>query len=341
MNSEVIKYVAGGGKTTYSRGILKEHPRGLYLTYNNAVKDEILGEGHLAMTIDSFFTGFIIPKAISKIPLIPDGARISLNDGDGFQSGSRNIKINQDGTLYNQSKVISNINLNTPYDEFSVSRVFANKPFLQMIFNEKTLHISHEHRDQLVNYIVSKLSTYILDIMRDRFSYVIIDEAQDIKSSKEPFVELLRTSNIPTIILGDENQNINGGSEWFSGLESSDHKEESHRCGDGICKWIRDILKINITGTDANSSYIKIKYDELHDLDDGRRVLLYKIASGKEIKGAISSWSGPKRTIQNAKGATIKQDVVIIGASLSKKFLYTAITRTTESAYSTIAKINM
>ena len=340
MNSEAIKYVAGGGKTTYSRGLLKDNSRGLYLTYNNSVKDELLCEGYLAMTLDSFLTGFIIPKAIPKIPLIPDGVRITLNDITGYGSGSKNISINHDGALYNQSKRIDNISLYTQYSTFSSMPNFASKSFLEIIFQKDTLCLSHKQRDELTNFIITKHKDYMVDIIRRRFAYIIIDEAQDVKTPKEPLVEMLRSSNIPTIILGDENQNINGGSEWFSGLQATKSETLSYRCGDGLCGWIRDNLEVDITGNDRESSYNKIKYTQVLDFDDGNRFLLYKSANGQKIKGILSTWNGPKSTIQGAKGSTIEEDVIIIGDSMSRRFLYTAATRTRKSVYSTITRIN-
>lgn len=340
MDSEVIKYVAGGGKTTYSRGLLKDNVRGLYLTYNNAVKDEILGEGYLAMTLDSFLVGFIIPKAISKIPLIPDGAKVSLNESTDYRSGSKNISIDKNGLLYNQTKIIKDVNLYTRFEDFIGMSNFTNKFFLDMIFKQNELNTSYQQRDQLANFIIHNHKDYLLDMIKCRFEYIIIDEAQDIKSLKEPLVEMLRTSDIPTIILGDEHQNINGGSEWFSKLESTKSETNTHRCGDGICKWIRDSLNIDINGSSEESSYNVIKYDQLASIDDGKKVLLYKGASGDKMKNAISAWSGPRRTIQNAKGSTIDQDIVIIGNTMNKRLLYTAITRTTQSVYSTISKVN-
>ncbi|MDO4729361.1 MAG: UvrD-helicase domain-containing protein [Bacteroidota bacterium] len=340
MNSKVIKYVAGGGKTTYSRELLKNNPRGLYLTYNNSVKDDLLGEGYLAMTLDSFLTGFIIPKAISKIPLIPDGVSIVLNENKGFKSGSKNVSIREDGSLYNRSRHINDVSLNTQYEDFVRMSHFTNKDFLRIIFQPDKLNIGHGQRDGLANFIIANHKEYIIDVVKKRFAYIIIDEAQDIKIEKEPLVEMFRGSNVPTIILGDENQNINGGSEWFSKLQATYNKNESYRCGEGVCEWIRDNLEIEIIGHSGESSYNEIKYNEALELDDGKRVLLYKAASGKQVKNILSAWRGPRSTIQTAKGRTIEEDVVIIGDSLNRRFLYTAVTRTRKAVYSTVKKIN-
>ena len=71
--------------------------------------------------------------------------------------------------------------------------------------------------------------------------------------------------------------------------------------------------------------------------DDGKRELLYysNAGSNKEI---IKNWKGKKQTIKSAKGSTIRNDIIIIGEKLGRKNLYTAITRTTKSCYSTIKK---
>ena len=70
MNSKVVKFVAGGGKTTLSKEILRNESNGLYLAFTNSVVKEINDEGYLSRTIDSLFQSFIIPKFTSLIPLI-------------------------------------------------------------------------------------------------------------------------------------------------------------------------------------------------------------------------------------------------------------------------------
>ena len=62
MNSEIIKYVAGGGKTTYSANYLKNNKNGLYLAFTNSVIEDVSKKGFLSKTIDSLFISFIIPK---------------------------------------------------------------------------------------------------------------------------------------------------------------------------------------------------------------------------------------------------------------------------------------
>ena len=80
MNSEVIKFVAGGGKTTLSEKILKEQGNGLYLAFTNSVVEEISNKGYLSRTIDSLFTSFIIPKFTSFIPIIASGSKVKHID---------------------------------------------------------------------------------------------------------------------------------------------------------------------------------------------------------------------------------------------------------------------
>ena len=41
MNSEVIKFVAGGGKTTYSIEYLRKNANGIYLAFTNSVVNDI------------------------------------------------------------------------------------------------------------------------------------------------------------------------------------------------------------------------------------------------------------------------------------------------------------
>ena len=115
MNSEVIKFVAGGGKTTLSEKILKEQGNGLYLAFTNSVVEEISNKGYLSRTIDSLFTSFIIPKFTSFIPIIASGSKVKHIDTTilpNHLTGIANIKIDKDGNIYNKSKKL-NININT------------------------------------------------------------------------------------------------------------------------------------------------------------------------------------------------------------------------------------
>ena len=148
------------------------------------------------------------------------------------------------------------------------------------------------------------------------------------------------STNIKLILLGDDNQNINGGGKWFEGLNADETNLITHRCTEKICKWIRDNLKIEIYGNSNDGEYKSIKFSETLKYDDGKRVLLYSANTGKN-KEIIEKWKGRKETIKKVKGSTIENDIVIIGTSLNKKNLYTAITRTKKNAYSSVSKINL
>ena len=112
MNSKVIKFVAGAGKTTYSEEYLKNNKNGIYLAFNNSVVNELKDKGYLCKTIDSLFFNYIIPKFTSIIPLIANGATINYinsNNEKSFQRGAANIKIEKDGSIYNRSKNYNNL----------------------------------------------------------------------------------------------------------------------------------------------------------------------------------------------------------------------------------------
>lgn len=55
MNSKVIKFVAGAGKTTYSEEYMSKNKNGIYLAFNNSVVDELKNKGYLCKTIDALF----------------------------------------------------------------------------------------------------------------------------------------------------------------------------------------------------------------------------------------------------------------------------------------------
>lgn len=338
MNSRVIKFVAGGGKTTYSQDFVKNHPGSLYLAYTKSVVRDARGTGLLGLTIDSFFTGYILPKVLPKIPLAPKGVTIRLNDDQGFRASAKMINFDIDGSIRNQGKLIPNVSLNTPYSEFVNLPDFKNKINLGSIFKPGTLHISHVQRDQLTKYAITQHKDYILEILSSRFSYIIIDEAQDIKEAKGLFAQMLFDSDIQTILLGDDSQNINGGSDWFEKLTPDESKTKSFRCCEAVCEWIYSNLGIEIRGVPGSGQFNKIGVDDIAGLDDGKRVLLYKTTRGNE--DVLRAWSGDKQTIQSAKGSTIREDVVIVGKSLSKKNLYTAATRSTKSVYCATDKYN-
>ena len=109
MNSEVIKFVAGGGKTTLSEKILKTKGNGLYLAFTNSVVKEISDKGYLSRTIDSLFTSFVIPKFTSVIPIISSGSKLKYIDSTNlpkYLKGISNIKIDKNGNIYNKTKKI-------------------------------------------------------------------------------------------------------------------------------------------------------------------------------------------------------------------------------------------
>ena len=138
MNSQVIKFVAGAGKTTYSEEYLKNNKNGIYLAFNNSVVNELKDKGYLCKTIDSLFFNYIIPKFTSVIPLIANGATINYINSDSvksFQKGTANIKIEKDGSIYNQSKKTI-IDLNTKNENLHAMGHFANSFFIKSIFSK-------------------------------------------------------------------------------------------------------------------------------------------------------------------------------------------------------------
>ncbi|MDO5556889.1 MAG: UvrD-helicase domain-containing protein [Clostridia bacterium] len=341
MNSKVIKCVAGAGKTTYSEKYMKENKKGIYLAFNNSVVSELRDKGYLCKTIDSLFSSFIIPKFTSIIPLIASGCNIKYIEAENvkeYQRGILNIRISKDGSIYNKGKK-TQINLKMKNEQLHLMKNLINGSFIKYIFNKDCLNISNQQREGISLYIIENYSNQVIELLNSRFSYIIIDEAQDLKGYREEFARLLYNSNIELVLLGDDNQNINGGGNWFESLEVNEYKARSHRCPDKICAWIRENLSINIYGNSNNGSYKIIAFQDALMLDDGNRVLLYSANKGKNNE-IIGKWKGRKLTIKKSKGSTIDKDVVIIGESLNKKNLYTAITRTRKSVYSSITKIN-
>lgn len=341
MNSKVIKCVAGAGKTTYSEEYMSKHKNGIYLAFNNSVVNKLRNKGYLCKTIDSFFSSFIIPKFTSVIPLIASGSVINYVDSEkiaGYLKGMANIKIKEDGSIYNQKKKTI-ISLNTKNEDLHLMKDFTNCKFIKFIFDKDSLNINDQLRAELSLYIIKQYGDKVIEFLASRFSYIIIDEAQDLKGYREEFAKLLYNSSIKLILLGDDNQNINAGGRWFESLTANEYKNQTFRCSDKICAWIRTNLDINICGNSSNSEYKEIKSTDVMQYDDGKRVLLYSSNTGynKEI---LNKWQGSKQTIKKSKGNTIENDVVIIGKSLNIKNLYTAITRTTKNVYSTISTVN-
>ncbi|MDY0277552.1 MAG: UvrD-helicase domain-containing protein [Acholeplasma sp.] len=342
MNSKIIKFVAGAGKTTYSRRLMTRAQNGLYLAFTNSVIDDMNKYPFIARTIDSLFISFIIPKFVKLIPIISSSSNIIFSDSQSENMDAlfaSNIVISPNGDLLNRSKKITEISLFTKNKDLHSMRYFQNSRSIKYIFDQEITRFTHLQRTQISRYIIVNYPSELVAILQKRFQFIIIDEAQDISDYREDFCKLLFESNIKVRLLGDDNQNINGGGKWFETLEADKIKNVTYRCPDEICNWIRTNLNIEIFGNANIATFNNIDIDDLAILDDGKRVLLYKGRFAK-INSLIDGWSGRIITIQSAKGMTINDDIVIVGESLNKKFYYTAITRTTKSVYSTIKKIN-
>ena len=341
MNSKVIKFVAGGGKTALSESILKVEKNGLYLAFTNSVVKEINDKGYLGRTIDSLFQSYIIPKFTSLIPLVANGSKIKYIESEKLPSylkGTANIKMDSNGNIFNKSIKLS-VNINTTNRDLHNMSSKDSIEFIKYIFDKEELKMTHEFRKSLSSYLIKNYSKEIVEILSKRFSYIIIDEAQDLKQYREDFAKILYDSPIKLVLLGDDNQNINGGGEWFESLTANEIKKESYRCPENNCNWIRNNLNIDIHGSNEFSEFKIIGYEEVLSYDDGNRTLLYTSSLGNNNKKIIKSWEGPKDTIKSAKGNTIDNDIIIIGNSMNSKNYYTAITRTTKNVYSTIKKV--
>ena len=91
MNSEIIKIVAGGGKTTESSKILRQEKNGLYIAFNNEVVNEMQLKGFVSKTIDSLFSSYILPKMTALIPLVKTGAKLCFIDSSIFKNRHKHI----------------------------------------------------------------------------------------------------------------------------------------------------------------------------------------------------------------------------------------------------------
>lgn len=341
MNSEIIKVVAGGGKITESEKIMLSQTNGLYLAFNNEVVEEMRLKGFVCKTIDSLFSSYIIPKFTSLIPIVGNGAKVAYIDIENLPpnlKGIGNICIYEDGSIKNKNKS-TGFNLNVTNEQLYRTNKVPNLLLLKYIFGKDTLRLSHALRANLMCFILSNYPNEVIEILESRFSFIILDEAQDLKNHLEKFAQLIHNSKIRTYFLGDCNQNINGGGKWFDELESTRFLSNSFRCPESNCKWIRENLNIEIYGNNDKSEFNIIPLNDALSLDDGSRVLLYSAASGS-IKDIVNKWSSEKHTIKEAKGKTIDKDIVIVGKSLNTKSYYTAITRTTRNVFSTINKIS-
>ncbi len=342
MSSKVIKFMAGGGKTTYSKTLMSKAENGLYLAFTNSVVDDMSSKGYLSKTIDSLFASFIIPKFVDLIPIINSASNIAYFDSESTNSNAKaasNIVFNINGEIYNRGKKILEVSLNTPNKELHNFKYFKNSESIKYIFGVDSTRLTHQQRGQLADYIINNYPNQLISIMAKRFSYIIIDEAQDLSGYRERFSSLLYDSDIRLRILGDDYQNINNGGNWFKDLSPFKTRNRTFRCSDVLCEWIRRELEIDINGLSTEANIVLINQADVLSYDNGERVLLYKSRT-KKFEEIIDNWTGKTDTIQSAKGTTIYADIVIVGDSLNKKNMYTAITRTTKSAYYTITKIN-
>lgn len=339
-SKRVIKCAAGSGKTTDSIKFMKSNKNGLYLAFNNKVVNEISNAGYLGLTIDSLFFSYILSKMLTFIPLAANCKGVVLNQEATRESiqkkNARNIKFNPDGTIKNQTSVV-NATLNDTVASIA-ARNFPNRGALKYIFNNE-LHVTYDQAGALGGFLINKYPEQILWILRSRFDYIIIDEAQDLQSGfREDFAKLLYDNDFPVRLLGDSNQNINSGGKWFTQLKPDEEKNQSYRCPEGICKWIRQVVGVDIYGKDSDGIVCKVTVDAIKDLDNGKRTLLYY--AKRNNNEYIDNWSGEIYTIKKAKGLTIDQDIVILANDLKTNNLYTAMTRTTSNIYMTVTKLN-
>jgi len=337
MNSKVVKFVAGAGKTTFSEEYMKNNKNGVYLAFNNSVVSDLKNKGYLCKTIDSFFTSFVFPKFVNVIPIISNGSKIKYIDTEVLPSnlkGIGNIKIHKDGKIFNHKNIIC-VSMSTDNNSLHARGYFTNSNFVKYIFSREYLNLTDDLRAGLADYIIETYPQELIEIIKSRFSFIIIDEAQDLRGYRENFAKLIFESDINLIVLGDDNQNINGGGQWFENLIADEKRNQSFRCADGVCKWIRDNLEIDIYGNSDDGKYVTISYEDVLKYDDGKRILLYDSKRGKNIP-IINQWRGKKETIKKAKGETIEEDIVVIGETLNTKNRYTAITRTKKNCYSTL-----
>lgn len=339
----VTKCVAGSGKTTDSIKFMQSSKNGLYLAFNNKVVNEIANAGYLGLTIDSLFFSYILPKMLTFIPLAANCRGVVLNQesiGEPIQKkNARNISFSSDGIIKNQTSIV-NATLNDTMASIAIRR-FPNRDALKYIFNNE-LRVTYDQAGALSGFLINKYPEQILWILRSRFDYIIIDEAQDLQSGfREDFAKLLYDNDFPVRLLGDSNQNINGGGDWFNQLNSDEEKTRSCRCSEGVCKWIRQVVGVEIYGKGKDSAGIvcQVTADTVKDLDNSTRTLLYVKRTSRYAE-YIDNWSGKVYTIKKAKGLTIKQDIVILANGLKTNNLYTAMTRTTNNVYTTVTKLN-
>ena len=341
MNSKVIKFVAGGGKTTYSKKLLQQNKNGLYLAFTRKVVHDLKLDGYICKTIDSLFQQFLIPKLLVFLPLIVKGSRIEqviADDSNFINLNARKIRLDLEGNICNGNKR-TGISIFDTHQSLYNKTNFQNEKAIKYIFGNNILRITDTLREDISSLLLKNYSDYIVEILNRRFEFIIIDEAQDLKGYRETFAKKLFDSNINLYLLGDDNQNIMNGGTWFDSLTPDEIKNISHRCDENVCKWIRENLQISIYGKHKLFNFYNMQIGNINNYNDGHRVLLYDSNRGG-IKSIVSVWKGANYNIKEAKGMTIDEDIVIAGKSLNIKNYYTAITRGTKNVYSTITKIN-
>ena len=333
-NSKVIKFVAGGGKTTEAYKHILENKNGLYLAFTNSVVDELSCRGVTAKTIDSLFASYIIPKFLCELPIINKGTSfkkiLPSEELKPRLKGALNIHLREDGCFYNGNS-ITTFSVKTPNSDLHKSNT-PNSTFLKYIFGKDETRLSDVLRGDLANYLLTNYKNDVFELLCMRFNYVIVDEAQDLKQGcHEYFARLLSESSMQSIFYGDSHQNVNGGGKWFEELNPDEYKEHSYRCPEKNCEWIRSHLSIAIFGENKEGNVISFKRNDILQLNDGKRCLIY--SNKRNLEDVLNNWSGPKNTIKSIKGKTVIEDVVIIGKSMGVDELYTAITRTTKNAF--------
>lgn len=340
-----VSFAAGGGKTTEAEKYLREHTGGLYLAFNKKVVSDLELKGFLSKTFDSLFQNYIIPKCISFLPCISKTSSIQYIDDNVKQKqnifkGVCSLSIDDDGNiLYRKNKTGAKLS----DSNFSIKvRFNNNQKYFSLIhaaFGYKKTMITDELRKGIMIFLLKKHKQKVVELIKRRFNFVIIDEAQDIKNHIELFTKALINSDYNVILFGDSNQNINQGSTYFEELKSNEVKNESFRCSESVCSVIRKKIGIEIYGTSDHGVFRKINLEDVLSYNDGNRVLLYKAHAPYNLH-IIKEWVGESYTIQEAKGMTICKEIVIIAKKLNKKFLYTAITRGKSNVFSTIDEPN-
>ncbi len=344
MNSEIIKCVAGAGKTSWSKEYLSQHRNGLYLAFTNSVVDELSSGGAMSFTIDSFFIGFLIPKFVAVIPLIARYSKIEYLDTtkarNPIEKSIGRISINKNGEIMSGNRRTP-VTFRTQNSSLHKMANFPSIKSIKIVFGKQRTRLTDGFRNSLMGFLISKYPKEIISLIGVRFDYVIFDEAQDLGGSREEFAKLLYRSDIPTFFLGDAYQKIMPGSgDWFEKIAPTKKRCNSKRCPDDICEWIRNNLGIVIYGNGTKRGGVTgVKVKDVETLDNGKRILLYHSRKGQFTK-TIDNWSGPSLTIGKSKGSTLEDDVVIIGKTLNARSYYVALTRTTKKVFTTINKVS-